>query len=69
MIHGIISWQIFRLLLAIYVLYFSENAVLIINPGVGDRLQVSNTDDMLNSYDETEHPSGNYHVIYVICYI
>ena len=37
---------------------FSDNTVILVNPGVGDKLQVSNTDEMLKAFDPTEQQSG-----------
>jgi hypothetical protein len=44
---------------------FRDKTVMIFNPGMGDKLQLSNTDNMLNSYIKQEETQGNYFYIIV----
>ena len=46
--------------MCVCIFCFRESSVILFNPGVGDRLQVNNTDNMLSSYDPAENPSGIY---------
>jgi len=55
-------------MLTIFV-YYSEREVLLLNPGVGDKLQVSNTDAMLQSTNKLEQIQGMYRLASLILVI
>jgi hypothetical protein len=47
------------------VLCFRDHTLMIINPGLGDKIIVSNTDTMLQSFEPTEsEPGKNVYIYY-----
>ena len=52
------SFDVVKVLKVVVILSCRERAVWILNPGLGDKLVVTNTDNMLSSVEESEEPQG-----------